>query len=170
MTDECVTCHTQQIAKLKQVKSKHSALACSYCHSVHGKIPLCTQCHRPHSSEMVAGDCKKCHQDHLPTVVAYTADTSNKMCAACHTKAFELHSKTDTKHRSVSCVTCHKEKHKMIPTCQNCHGAKHPPRMMSRFPKCSICHNVAHDLNRWDAAPPQTKAAKPPAVPVKKKQ
>jgi len=72
------------------------------------------------------------------------------MCAACHKKAFELHSQTDTKHKSINCVDCHKDKHKMVPTCQGCHGAPHPARMLARFTKCGDCHNTAHDLNRWE--------------------
>ncbi len=150
ITDECLTCHTQQIVKLKQVKSKHSSLSCSFCHNMHGKIPLCTQCHKPHSTDMVAGDCKRCHQAHMPTAVTYPSDTANKMCASCHKKAFEMHSQTDTKHKGVNCVTCHKDKHKTIPTCQSCHGTPHPARMLARFTKCADCHNIAHDLNRWD--------------------
>jgi hypothetical protein len=169
ITDECLTCHTQQITKLKQVKSKHSALACSFCHNMHGKIPLCTQCHKPHNADMGAPDCKRCHQAHLPTVVVYAADTPNKMCASCHKKATELHSKTDTKHKAVNCVTCHKDKHKMIPTCQTCHGAPHPPRMLARFTKCGECHNIAHDLNRWDAAVPKAGADKDDAAKQTKK-
>jgi len=151
ITEECVSCHSQQIVKLKQVKSKHSALACSFCHNMHGKIPQCTQCHKPHSSDMTAADCKRCHQAHMPTVVTYSADTANTMCSGCHKNAFALHSKTDTKHKGVKCVTCHKDKHKMLPTCQSCHGTPHPARMLSRFSKCGECHNIAHDLNRWDA-------------------
>jgi predicted CXXCH cytochrome family protein len=151
ITDECLTCHTQQIVKLKQVKSKHTNLACSFCHNVHGKIPQCTQCHKPHSSDMTAAECKRCHQAHMPTAVTYAADTPNKMCSSCHKKAFELHSKTETKHKGVACVTCHKDKHKMVPTCQSCHGSPHPAGMLARFTKCGDCHNIGHDLNRWDA-------------------
>jgi len=169
ITDECLTCHSEQIVKLRQVKSKHSALACSFCHNVHGKVPQCTQCHKPHSADMTAAECKRCHQAHMPTAVAYAADTPNKMCAACHKKASELHSKTDTKHKAVACVTCHKDKHKMIPACQSCHGVPHPAGMLARFAKCGNCHNIAHDLNHWDAdpaAPATTKDA--PAAPPKK--
>lgn len=151
ITDECLTCHTGQIIKLKQVKSKHTSLACSFCHNVHGKIPLCTQCHKPHSPDMVAGECKKCHQAHMPTAVFMTPDTPNKMCASCHKRAFEMLVSSDAKHKAVLCVTCHKDKHKSIPTCQSCHGAPHPANMMSRFPKCADCHSVAHKLNHWEA-------------------
>jgi len=151
ITEECLTCHTNQIIKLKQVKSKHTNLACSFCHNVHGKIPQCTQCHKPHSADMVATECKKCHQAHMPTAVFMTPDTPNKMCAACHKKPFELLASSDAKHKAVLCVTCHKDKHKSIPTCQSCHGAPHPASMMARFTKCGECHSVAHKLNHWEA-------------------
>lgn len=150
ITDECLTCHTQQIVKLKQIKSKHTNLACSFCHNVHGKIPLCTQCHKPHSADMTAAECKRCHQAHMPTAVTYAADTPNKFCASCHKKAFDLLTASDAKHRGVACVTCHKEKHKTIPTCQSCHGSPHPAGMLARFSKCADCHNIAHNLNHWE--------------------
>ena len=84
VTDACLSCHSKQIVKLKESPSKHTKLNCSYCHDVHGKIPLCTQCHKPHSTDMVAADCKKCHQAHAPKAVTYAADTPNKFCNACH--------------------------------------------------------------------------------------
>lgn len=169
ITDECLTCHTQQIVKLKQVKSKHTNLACSFCHNVHGKIPQCTQCHKPHSADMAATECKRCHQAHMPTAVTYAADTPNKMCASCHKKAFELHGKTDTKHKGVACVTCHKDKHKTVPACQSCHGSPHPAGMLARFTKCGDCHNIAHDLNRWDAGTLKADAEKNKPVALPKK-
>jgi len=159
ITAECLTCHTKQNEKLKQFKSKHSALSCSFCHSTHGKIPLCTQCHKSHSPDMLVGDCKRCHQAHMPSVVTYTSDTANNLCASCHKKASVLHTKTDTKHNKVSCVACHKDKHKMVPSCQTCHGAPHPARIMARFNKCSFCHNIAHDLNRWEPEAPKKAGA-----------
>lgn len=158
-TNECLTCHTKQNAQLKEFKSKHSALSCSFCHNVHGKKPLCTQCHKSHSVDITASDCKRCHKAHMPKNVTYPSDTTNKMCSACHKKAFELHSKTDTKHKGVNCVTCHKDKHKTVPQCQGCHGVPHPARIMAKFPKCGNCHSIAHDLNRWEVAPAKTDAA-----------
>lgn len=165
ITEECLTCHTQQIVKLKQVKSKHTSLACSFCHNVHGKIPLCTQCHKPHAADMKAADCKRCHQAHMPTAVTYASDTPNKMCASCHKKAFDLLAASNTKHKVVACVTCHKDKHKTVPACQNCHGTPHPASMLARFKKCGDCHNIAHDLNHWDAS--VTKEAAPVKQPKK---
>jgi predicted CXXCH cytochrome family protein len=168
ITDECLTCHTDQIVKLKQVKSKHSALACSFCHNVHGKIPLCTQCHKPHNPEMVATDCKKCHQAHMPTAVYMTPDTPNKMCASCHKRPYEMLASSDAKHKAVLCVTCHKDKHKTIPSCQSCHGVPHPASMMARFTKCGDCHNVAHKLNHWEPGTLKTSDKDAP-IPLPKK-
>lgn len=51
VTDACVTCHADQIVKLRTNKSKHSALYCSKCHDTHGKIPNCTQCHKAHATD-----------------------------------------------------------------------------------------------------------------------
>ncbi len=152
ITDACLTCHTLQIAQLRKNKSKHSPLYCSRCHSVHRKLPQCTQCHKPHFAEMAAADCRNCHKPHMPKVVTYDDSIQSKDCGSCHKKAFDLLRAGGSKHSTFSCVFCHKEKHKMIPDCRDCHGSPHPDAMMSRFPKCGECHNVAHNLNNWPAA------------------
>ena len=168
ITEACLTCHTQQIEQLRNNKSKHTALDCSACHDVHRKIPQCTQCHKPHSAEMVAADCRKCHKPHMPTVVTYAADIPSKDCGACHGSVLSLLTASKAKHASFACAFCHQEKHKTVPVCQDCHGTPHPVGMMSRFPKCAECHNVAHDLNNWSEAKtkPAPKAA-PKAAPRK---
>jgi predicted CXXCH cytochrome family protein len=177
VTDPCLTCHTPQIEKLRTFKSKHSALACSYCHNVHGRIPDCTQCHKSHSAEIVQKDCKACHQAHMPKNVAYKNDVPTKFCAACHKKAATLLSASTAKHNKLACVYCHQAKHKMVPQCTQCHVKPHPAAMMAKFPKCSECHNIAHDLNHWSepaaaGTAPKAEAAKPaakkPAAPAKK--
>ena len=161
ITEECLTCHSPQIVKLKQVKSKHTKLACTFCHNAHRRIPQCTQCHKPHSPDMTAAECKRCHQAHMPTAVSYASDTPNKLCASCHIKAFNLLLATDTKHKSVNCVTCHKDKHKMMPTCQSCHGTPHPAGMLARFTKCGDCHSIAHSLNHWESIKKTAPATQP---------
>jgi hypothetical protein len=164
LTDPCLTCHTQQIKQLKENKSKHTALFCTTCHAVHRKIPQCIQCHKPHSATMVQADCKKCHKAHQPAIVTYGSDLPSKDCGACHKKALDLLAASATKHKTLACVYCHQGKHKMVPTCQSCHGTPHPAGMLAKFPKCGDCHNIAHDLNRWDTAPKATAApAKAPA-------
>jgi predicted CXXCH cytochrome family protein len=162
VTDPCLTCHKSQIEKLRANKSKHTALYCSFCHNVHGRIPDCTQCHKPHSKDMAQADCKACHQAHMPTVVTYKPETPSKFCAACHKKAFDLLTASTAKHKTLACVYCHQGKHKMVPLCTSCHGTPHPAGMMSKFPNCSQCHNIAHDLNHW--TPPAKEEAPKGAV------
>lgn len=169
ITDPCLTCHTQQIVKLRDNKSKHTALACTFCHDTHGKIPECVLCHKPHSKEMTQGDCKKCHQAHMPKAVAYGNQTPSKDCAACHKSAFDLLAASPFKHKNLSCVACHQAKHKMIPQCQSCHGTPHPATMLAKFPKCGYCHSIAHDLNNFKGqAPAGSPASAAPAVKKKK--
>jgi len=163
ITDACVTCHTLQIAQLRDNKSKHSVQNCSSCHSVHRQAPKCTQCHQPHSAEMTVTDCKKCHKAHMPKVVTYADDVPSKDCSACHKRAFDLLSSGETKHKAFACAFCHQEKHKTVPNCQDCHGSLHPAGIMAKFPKCGDCHSIAHDLNNW----PVTKEA-PKEAPKKK--
>jgi hypothetical protein len=155
VTDACATCHTQQIAQLRDNKSKHSALDCSFCHSVHRKVPQCTQCHKPHSAEMVVADCKKCHKAHMPKQVTYASDTPSKDCGTCHKKALDLLGSSKAKHNALACAFCHQEKHKTIPKCQDCHGSPHAAGIMRKFQKCGECHNIAHDLNNWPATQPK---------------
>ncbi|MBK5274283.1 MAG: cytochrome C [Desulfuromonadales bacterium] len=174
VTDACITCHaTGQIDKLRDNKSKHSALYCSTCHDVHGKIPNCTQCHKAHFAEQTTADCKKCHQAHMPKNVTYSDKLPSKDCAACHKKAYDQLTASTFKHKTLTCVACHQAKHKMIPQCQSCHGTPHPAAMLSKFPKCGFCHSIAHDLNGFkDGAAPASAASPAAAVtttaPVKK--
>jgi hypothetical protein len=169
VTDACVTCHAGQIVKLRDTKSKHSALACSFCHSTHGKIPNCTQCHKPHYVEQNSSDCIKCHQAHSPKNVTYSNKLPSKECAACHKKAYELLSANTSKHRNLSCAACHQAKHKMLPLCQSCHGNRHPASMLANFPKCSMCHNIAHDLNNFTVEVPPAPAKNVGTTPKTKK-
>jgi hypothetical protein len=149
MTDECLSCHTQQITQLRKNKSRHTNLNCSFCHKAHGKAPQCVQCHKSHSDEMTAADCGRCHKAHMPKVVTYAPETPSRECGICHKKAVDLLSASKLRHNRFECSFCHNAKHKLIPRCQDCHGSPHPAGMMSQFPKCGKCHNSAHDLNNW---------------------
>ena len=162
LTDPCLTCHKDQIKQLKEHKSKHTALACTKCHRVHRTIPECLQCHKPHSPQQAAGDCKQCHKAHMPAVVTYATNLPGKECAACHQKAFDLLKASQAKHQRLDCVYCHKERHRNVPPCTNCHANPHPAGILAKFPRCGECHNTAHDLNHW------TTAAKPAAKPAAK--
>ena len=155
LTDPCVSCHSDkpnkpsQFTQLRDNKSKHTLLACTICHRVHRQKPECTQCHKPHSTDMTAADCKQCHRAHMPKAVTYAATVSNKSCGACHQKAFTLLTNSKAKHAKLACAFCHKEKHKTMPKCQDCHGVPHPAGMMAKFGKCGECHGIAHDINNF---------------------
>ncbi len=153
VTDACLACHTRQIDQFRKNKSKHSVLNCSRCHRVHRKVPQCTQCHKAHSAEMAAADCRNCHKAHTPKVVTYADGVPSKDCGSCHKNAFDILSASRSKHNSFTCAFCHRERHKMIPDCLDCHSSPHKKAgIMIKFSKCSECHNVAHDLNSWPSA------------------
>jgi len=168
VTDACLTCHSQQIKQLREYKSKHTNLACSYCHSVHRIVPECVKCHKPHSADMTQADCKSCHKAHMPKAVTYGTEVPNKSCGACHKKAMDLLSANKSKHNKLACVFCHAGKHKTVPTCTSCHNAPHAAGILQKFPKCSDCHFIAHDLNNWPSAKAGA-ASVPQKVKVKKK-
>jgi len=157
LTEPCLTCHQDQIAQLKTFPSKHSKLACSFCHDVHRVKPECTKCHEPHADTMTAADCGTCHRAHQPKNVTYPATVSNTMCAACHKTPASLLAATQTRHGKVTCVQCHKDKHKTIPQCADCHQIKHPEGIMKKFPDCLTCHNHPHDLNNFPPPAPKKK-------------
>ncbi len=150
ITEPCLSCHSKQMSELQQDVSKHTAVACSTCHRErHGLIPNCTDCHSPHAEGQVQKDCLTCHKAHTPKNVTYPGDISSKNCAGCHAAAYEKLKKSAAKHAKLECATCHKEKHRMIPQCQGCHGAKpHAAAMHQTFPQCSQCHGTAHELHK----------------------
>jgi len=147
--DDCLLCHARQVGLITQNRSRHTAVGCLGCHEVHRKVPLCTQCHKPHSDAMTAAECKKCHKPHLPQVVTYGSDTRSDECGACHGKALALLNASTAAHNGLECASCHQEKHKMVPKCRDCHGSLHPAGITAKFPQCGQCHNIAHDLNHW---------------------
>jgi len=150
---KCVSCHANQVAMLRENKSKHSAIECSTCHDIHRKVPECTRCHKPHAADMVVAECRECHKAHMPMPVTYAANIPSKDCGGCHRRDLDVLSASETKHKPLTCAFCHQEKHRMVPKCQGCHGSPHPEGMMARFPKCGSCHNIAHDLNNWPVTP-----------------
>ncbi len=154
VTDPCLSCHKEQIVQLKENPSKHSALFCTQCHNVHRKIPACVDCHKPHGSQMTQADCAKCHKAHQLANVVYGMEVPNQDCGACHATAAAKLAATPFKHKDVSCVACHKAQHKMVPTCDSCHPDKHDPLIKKRFPKCGMCHYIAHDLNNFPESAP----------------
>jgi hypothetical protein len=170
VTEPCLTCHTEQIKQLREHKSKHSALGCSTCHNVHGKIPQCLQCHKPHAADMPTTECLKCHKPHMPTVVTYASDVPSKDCGACHKLVYDTLTASNAKHKTFACAFCHQAKHKMVPKCTDCHGVPHPAGIMAKFPQCEQCHYSPHDLNHWPEKGAEKKEAPAPKETKKKKK
>lgn len=146
LTKPCLTCHAPQGEELKAHPSAHTNLACTECHTKHREIPSCENCHGKHTEDMDYPSCTTCHPVHQPKEVAYGKDTPSRYCASCHKKAMDLLNANTTKHRDLSCVFCHRDRHKAVPPCYACHGAPHPEQMLKKFKDCGECHSTAHDL------------------------
>jgi hypothetical protein len=146
ITGPCLSCHEPQGIELKEHPSRHSKLFCTTCHKQHKQVPPCLQCHKAHTSAMANKDCLVCHPAHQPRTITYGPDMPSQFCAACHQKIGNTLTGTETKHSKLACVFCHKERHKMVPQCESCHGSPHPPSMTAKFKNCNACHISAHSL------------------------
>lgn len=146
ITEACLTCHPQQGDEVKAHPSAHTDLACNECHTAHGQIPTCMDCHEKHTEDMDFKACVSCHPAHMPLVITYSQDTPSRYCGACHEDALTLLGNSKSKHHDLSCVFCHKDKHKNTPACTMCHAEPHSKSMMDKFPKCGQCHGIAHNL------------------------
>ena len=162
--DTCIPCHWPESVMLGKSESKHTALDCSECHDIHGKIPQCSQCHKPHQGKIV-GDCKPCHMHaHRPKVDIFPAAAPSLDCGLCHKIVADLLKATKSKHKNLACSGCHKQMHRMIPACQDCHGSPHPDSIMVKFPQCDMCHYGPHDLNNWPETATKVAAGEAPQI------
>ncbi|MDY6844748.1 MAG: cytochrome C [Thermodesulfobacteriota bacterium] len=150
ITKPCLSCHLDVGKSMEESPSAHSEQACSYCHSEHKKIPDCMQCHEPHTPEMTKPECLGCHPVHTPLIITYNMETPSSICASCHATALDQLKTNVNKHSEKTCAFCHRDRHRMVPTCETCHGTPHPSAMHKKFPKCAECHNTAHNLDRVD--------------------
>jgi hypothetical protein len=60
----CAGCHDEAFGLLEARVTKHSALTCAECHSSHGQLPACRECHgEPHSASIHEKyvNCGECH-------------------------------------------------------------------------------------------------------------
>lgn len=146
LMNACSQCHSGPQEQLLKFKSKHTKLACSKCHTAHGLKPSCFNCHKPHHAGQEVTTCNKCHSVHSPLQVTYTKDSPAVTCGSCHTKVFAKWQKTESKHAKVNCAFCHRDKHRFIPQCRECHPTPHPEGIIGKFPKCLSCHLDVHDL------------------------
>ena len=142
----CASCHAKPKAELTENPSKHSKVECDACHTAHGFKPSCNACHQPHSPEQGFDTCTKCHPVHKPKLVTYGADIQNGFCASCHGAVAGKLKGSASKHATVTCVACHRDRHKAIPECAACHHEPHPKVFLDMYPKCLSCHLDPHDL------------------------
>lgn len=143
----CLTCHAGVGQQMSAATSRHAALFCTRCHSRHGFIPGCLDCHQPHLSPQTEGDCLRCHQAHSPLQVTPAGWVPAAFCQICHPKEGRDLADTGTSHGLINCVFCHQGQHPSTPVCQECHGLPHDQSLHSQFRKClTDCHGDAHRL------------------------
>jgi len=142
----CSQCHPGPQEQLTKFASKHSKVACNICHTAHGLIPSCFNCHKPHTPGQEIATCTKCHPVHRPLQVTYPTDSPAATCGVCHTKVYNTWQKTASKHAKVNCALCHHTRHKYKPQCTECHAAPHSAGILARYPQCLTCHLDVHDL------------------------
>ncbi len=150
--DQCFRCHSGPPQALQQYPSKHSKLECTYCHTKHGFIPKCADCHsekggKPYHLVGVKDSvCLSCHPVHSPLQINYESDVPQKYCAPCHKnpsheRVLKVLQEADSKHNTeVTCATCHDE-HGKIPVCFKCHE---PHRDGQKASDCLTCHSNPH--------------------------
>lgn len=155
--DMCVNCHSGPVEKLQAQPSKHTALDCTECHTSHGFIPNCIDCHseegglvyhiegKPENS-----NCMSCHSSpHTPLQISYQSDTPKELCANCHKNpshapVFKTLQDAQSKHwTEITCASCHDE-HGKIPDCSNCHDSD-GHRANLQTSDCLRCHTNPHD-------------------------
>lgn len=146
LVNACGDCHKSPKEQLAAFPSKHSKLGCTRCHTSHGLIPSCFNCHKPHHEGQELATCTKCHPVHKPKVITYGKDAPAVTCGSCHGKIYAKWQKTPSKHAKVNCATCHHDKHGYVPKCTECHAAPHKQEILKHFPNCLSCHLDVHDL------------------------
>ncbi len=153
--DMCIMCHTGPPNELQKFPSKHSEVACTDCHTTHGLIPSCFNCHSEEGGEpyhltgVESSVCLGCHPVHSPMEIKYQEDTPQQFCAPCHKNpSHERVLKTvragNSLHNTeVTCASCH-DQHGKIPDCSNCHDSE-GHREALQTSDCLRCHTNPHD-------------------------
>lgn len=145
LINACPTCHAGPKEQLVQFPSKHSTLGCQRCHTAHGFKPTCFTCHKPHTADQTAAGCTTCHQVHKPKQVTWGTDAAPAVCGSCHARVYGKWSTSPSRHGKLSCVTCHKDRHRFVPKCTDCHKGIHPQGILQHYPNCLTCHLDVHN-------------------------
>lgn len=159
----CLSCHgnSRQLAFWDAGTHQRNDVACSDCHSIHGKksepstskyvttqrhlqYNTCSPCHQRVLSQLdknshhpvIEGkvDCSDCHNPHgtlSPAMIK--ADSVNLLCTNCHT---DKRGPFVFTHLPVeeNCLTCH-----------NSHGSNVPKLLTEKVPQlCQECHGSGH--------------------------
>lgn len=142
----CLSCHTssQKLALWDMGAHKKNDVACSSCHSIHGKkvsqVETCTTCHksvkkdinRPSHHPIVEGKvkCSDCHNPHgTLSKGMIVAESVNQLCFKCHA---DKRGPWVWEHPPVeeNCMTCHWP-----------HGTKAEKLLTEKMPHlCNDCH------------------------------
>lgn len=143
----CLTCHAEPGHAMKKYPSAHAEMDCNECHQKHGEFQQCLECHSGHSDDMVYQDCLRCHQPHQPTHLEFLpSGVESKLCGSCHKGQLKKLTANTSNHAKLQCIYCHKRTHKVILSCDNCHGQPHDSSIHQKFPECSTCHKGPHNL------------------------
>lgn len=102
----CLDCHPKPGEDLRNAPSAHSIYACTGCHKTHGQLQPCLECHRGHG-EAAAADCKGCHPPHRPLNLEFDRAAETAICVSCHAEIGRKLRESQTRHRALSCATCH---------------------------------------------------------------
>ena len=139
MGADCVSCHTDQGAKLS--KSAHGALTCDTCHETHDIFP--------HPANLPKPGCVTCHEDQSTEFrKSFHGEEQRKEnraapnCALCHGSAHELlKPKTEAFRKALpdQCGICHGDISDQFKT--SVHG-KAVALGVGQAPVCSDCLNA----------------------------
>ncbi len=75
----------------------------------------------------------------------YGPRTPVSECAPCHQAQAAALQATWSRHRPITCATCHRAEHGATLRCAFCHRAPHPD---DRGADCAGCHGAAHALEK----------------------
>ena len=153
--DKCEKCHAGPPKELRDNQTLHTDVVCSDCHTTHGHIPSCYDCHSEaagypyHLMGVEQSTCLGCHPVHRPLELQYAEDTPQSQCAPCHKnpsheKVLGIVRNSNSKHNTdVTCAGCHDE-HAKIPSCFMCHDDS-GHRDGLKDPDCLRCHVNPHE-------------------------
>ena len=163
-SDDCLTCHDDNIKKAAFAASVHGPLNCTDCHADLAKAEL------PHAEKLARVDCSTCHTDQVAlyklsahaTARAGGSDVA-ATCASCHgmhdiKAGKDPQSRTYHLNIAATCASCHGNKDVIArghiaagdvaaPFADSIHGKALSRSGLLVAPTCSDCHGP-HDIRK----------------------